>query len=133
MSQYKYIANGWHKFAELDIYADGCQPDRPSHDSGADYFEAETVDGLIAKLAEHVNQKDLSNVILDSCDERGRVDIQVYEDSDGYAADAHDLAQWKEGKKELWLACYTFHVERIETSDDFTLADSVADKTIYSS
>lgn len=105
----KYLATGWFKYTEEDVFATGCIV-KSSIDGGHDTFTGATVDELIAQCAKFAGTDDLSNCLLDSCDEAGRLDVQVYENASGSPASAKELADWKEGKERLWLATYTFQL-----------------------
>ena len=52
-------------------------------------------------------------VVLDACEEDGRVDVQVLETADSYTVDAWQVEKWKRGELALWAATYTFMVEEV--------------------
>ena len=109
----QYETTGWFKDAEEDIYEDGCQLDTGFCFSGNETFKADTIPELIEQLMSFVGCNDRESVLIDSCDEAGRIDIQTMETEEGYPATESDLATWKQGRKRLWLACYSFHVEKV--------------------
>ena len=113
MKTAKYEINGWTKFAEEDNFDKGCIPDA-QHNDGQDQFCADSVQGVIDKASDFVGNDDKENILLNSCDEIGRLDIQVMEDDDGTAASKAQVESWKKGECRLWLACYTFHVQEVE-------------------
>lgn len=119
-----YETRGWIKYAEEDVYANGCQPETGSAASGSDGFAAETVDVLIQKLQEFVGSTSDVDVLRDSCDEPGRVDVQVYETDDASPATPEQIKRWKRGEVRLWLATYTFHVQRV-TRETVSVAPAV--------
>jgi hypothetical protein len=53
-------------------------------------------------------------------DEPGRIDIQTLNTRDNHPAQPEDIRLWKEGKKKLWCATYTFRVQTV-TRDTPTL------------
>ena len=108
-----YETTGWFKDANEDIYADGCRLEGGYACDGNDTFKADTVDDLIGQIMSFVGCEDRDSVLLDSCEEPGRIDIQIMETDDGFLATESDLATWKQGRKRLWLVCYTFHVEKV--------------------
>jgi hypothetical protein len=57
------------------------------------------------------------DVLINSCDEIGRVDIQQMENDEGYSASKDQIKAWKNGKQRLWLACYTFNIEQVSDVD----------------
>ena len=126
----KYIAMGWIRHTEEDIYNDGCQPQTSATSGGHDTFNAPTLDALIKQCAAFEGQQDLKNCLLDSCEEAGRLDVQVYEDAEGVAADERDFERWKEGKQKLWLVTYTFNLLKAEK---VVLSRNVEDPSLYAS
>lgn len=108
-----------HKFAEEDIYGDGCQP---GTSTGA-RIDINLTGGSAAEVIEKARQY----LGADKCEVRigggvgeeaaGRVDISMLETGDGGRASAADLAAWREGRRRLWLADYIMHVEKITAED----------------
>jgi len=118
------------RFREEDIFESGCI------DNGGTYVErwrasAGTLDQLIEMIMEHCGTEDKKNVLLNSCDEKGRIDVQVYETEDGTTATEADMAQWKKGKCRLWLTNYSFHVERVQRESDLDLSMLVSNVQEY--
>jgi len=112
--QTQYETTGFFKTAEIDDYENGCQFEGgSSSEDNHTRFAADTMEGVIEKLRDFVGSDSLDDVLHDSCDEIGRVDIQIMETDEGITADKHDLAAWKAGEQRLWLACYTFNVEKV--------------------
>ena len=106
-------ARGWIKLSEEDSYLTGCQPDTCMMHSGRDTFSADTVDDLIDQVMSFAGCEDRDSVLLDSCEEPGRLDIQIMETDEGYPATESDLASWRQGHKRLWLTCYTFYAKKV--------------------
>jgi hypothetical protein len=107
-----YQARGWMKFAEVDDWEQGCLRQGGTCTEGNDTFRAPTIGALVEKLRLFCDA-DAEGVLLDSCDELGRVDIQKMENADGLTpTDAEEVA-WKMGELKLWAATYTFRVEKI--------------------
>lgn len=119
-----YQAEGWFKMAEEDIYEDGCQPNSGSVSDGKDIFKAETLDGLFKELLSFTGAE-TKEMQLNSCDELGRVDICTMENDYGYSASKQQLAEWKDGKIQLWYCIYTFTVEKI-TAETVNLEEITA-------
>lgn len=109
-----YQTQGWMKFYEEDTYKDGCIGTGSSN-SGNEVFTANTIGGLLDKLRCFTNCVSNRDILLDSCEEIGRVDIQTMEDDNGNTITPHQYAQWKQNKCRLWACTYTFHVELIHS------------------
>ena len=109
----KYEVNGWFKFAEQDHWEEGCDPDTGFSFSGDDRYRSATIEDLLKQIRDFVGVPSDYEIELDSCDEDGRVDIQVLETADGYTADDRDIEKWKKGDLALWYATYSFMVERV--------------------
>lgn len=105
-----YTVNGFSGDAEEDIWKDGCQPDTRLNKSDDTNIRADTKEELIDKVASYFNcGKD--NIMLDPCgDEDGRIDVQRYENEEGYSASESEVEKWKLGRCRLWLATYTGYV-----------------------
>ena len=109
-----YQANGWAKFYEEDIYAEGCLPHTGGMITGNDLFKSETLDGLLNELLAFTGAN-YEDIQLNSCDEVGRVDISVMEDDRGSMATRKQIEAWKEGEVRFWDCIYTFQVEKIQS------------------
>lgn len=105
MNKTYYQVNGWSKFSEVDNYKEGCDPETTNNFCG---LVSDSVDGIIKRCMEFVGAES-----LDSCEEEGRLDIQVMETDEGIIAGDYDIKAWKKGSKRLWLCCYTFNVSLI--------------------
>jgi hypothetical protein len=125
-----YIATGWLKHSEQDNYNDGCDPATSCTTGGHDSFSAGTIEDLIIKLSMFAGQSDLKNVILDSCEEAGRVAIQVYENKSGDPAQDYEITAWKAGSQDLYLCTYSFYVLKTEK---IVLSRHVKNKDLYAS
>lgn len=111
MKKQAYEVNGWRKFTEEDSYKHGCIGDA-HYDGGKDTFTADTVPELVEKCRAFCGGT-VDGVLLDSCDEDGRLDIQVTEDDDATPASESQIEAWKRGELRLLAACYTFTVELV--------------------
>jgi len=106
--------SGWCKQWEQDVYKEGCQPGTSGLITGSETFTHETQEEMIADLMAFVDTDDKENVLINSCDEPGRIDIQKMETDDADTPSPEAMQRWKQGKQSLWLATYTFHVELVE-------------------
>lgn len=110
-----FEVNGWSKFVEEDIFAEGCIPETSCYYSDKTMrFQASTVDDLIKSVMEFVGCANRAEVELDACDEAGRIDIQMLESDEGNPASPREIEQWRAGNCRLWLANYTFYAEFVD-------------------
>lgn len=103
--------NGWLKLAEEDNWENGCDGSATQF-SGSDRFTAETLPELLDRLKGFSGGED-SGVLLNSCGEEGRIDIQVYENAEGIPASQSEMDRFKKGECRVWLATYSFYVEEV--------------------
>lgn len=107
----KYRISGWYGLAELDVFADGCQGGAFIKEVKAP-LEARTQAEMVTLICDFFGcTADALN--LEDTEEPGRVDVQVYENADGYTATAAEVEAWKAGKLQLWLVTYSGHLEKV--------------------
>jgi len=105
---------GWMKYAEEDIFEDGCQLNSTTTAFGDDRWSAPTVSNLVEQLRAFVPfTSDGDAMQLDACEELGRIDISGMETIDGNEPTVSQLEDWKRGEYRLWYVTYTFQVERV--------------------
>lgn len=109
MSTY-YEARGYVKFGEEDIYSEGCQPNTSFGDMGNDIFYGEDCKTIIKNCQEFCGSTRANELIFDSCNELGRLDISVFENEDAYPASQQEIKQWKKGKIKLYNCIYSFQI-----------------------
>jgi len=107
-----FIARDLFKFAEEDIFADGCQPGTSTAYIVDMTFTGKTPQEVIRKIADFLGVDD-DAIERNACDEKGRVDFALLEDEDSSQLSAHQLAQWKKGEIKAWYAVYTAHIEKV--------------------
>ena len=105
-----YLVNGWIKLIDQDDYEKGCIGQTTMFD-GRDTFESDDLNALIDKLKEFSGHDD---ILLNSCDEIGRIDIQGLEDTYSCPPTNSEIEQWKKGEKILYAVTYTFYVYKCE-------------------
>jgi hypothetical protein len=98
------------KMAEEDSWEHGCVIGTESSSNYDETFEADSLDKLLVQLKDHFDVT-MDAILLDSCDEAGRIDIQRIETGDSDVPSAVELCAWKQGKLKLWAATYTYYVE----------------------
>ena len=108
-----YIVNKVFKFSEEDSYKDGCLPESASNSIIDVTFTNNTLAGLLEELK---NFTGCDDILLNSCDEIGRVDLQGYETLEGYKATDNEYEAWKNAKKKLFHTTYTAYVYKAELS-----------------
>lgn len=96
--------------SDIDNYENGFTGEYEYY-SGNDIFQAETIEGLIEQLKAFTGHDD---VLINSCEEDGRIDIQGMEDRHGMVASNYQLEAWRAGNIGLYSVCYTFQVYKAE-------------------
>lgn len=123
----QFEVRGWIKFGEVDNYQEGCDPATGFHHSGTDYFKANTIQEVIEKCQNFVSSDSKEDLILDSCEDIGRLDISLLENEDGYKASKQEIKQWKQRKVTLYNVIYTFNLELV-TRESVSLTKSFVTK-----
>ena len=108
-----YEIRGLIKFAEEDIYNEGCQPDTTQHHEIPLNYKADTLAGLLKKVMQDFSLE-VDDLQLNACEELGRLDFSRMEDVNSTKANKYQLEQWREGLTKLWNANYTARVEKVE-------------------
>ena len=107
-----YIVMGIEKVWEKDDYVNGCIGKQ--HYTKIDVsFKSTDLKGILDKLREFTGCDD---ILLNSCDEQGRVDLQGHETANGGAAPESDMQLWKDGKIKLYSVTYTALIYKAELS-----------------
>ncbi|MCP3921319.1 MAG: hypothetical protein GY714_01910 [Desulfobacterales bacterium] len=106
--------------SELDNFKKGCDPstgcsrflDEPL------VFEADTLKELLKEIKKFFNVSQ-SGLLLNSCDELGRLDVQTHSLTlDGLRCSYNrTVKDFKTGKRDLWLNDICGHVTKIESPD----------------
>jgi len=100
------------KFVEEDNYENGCNPDTAQGWTVDIKFKAETIEELIKQITEFYGVEE-EDIEINSCDEDGRIDINIMENSEGYKATEREIEAWKQGLKKLYSAIYTYNIEKV--------------------
>lgn len=111
-----YQINGFLKFAEVDNYENGCDPDTSYTQDVQVRFTGKTAMEVIEKAAEFIGVEtkgENNGVELNACDEKGRVDFAKMEDSDGTTPSKAQMAAWKQGRETLYYVVYSAYVEKV--------------------
>ena len=115
-----YLVNGLLKFAEEDNYQSGRVIGTAFSDCINATFTGKTLaftgETLAALLEDLKIFTGCDDILLNSCNEQGRVDLQGYETADGSTASASDMQLWKDGKIKLYAVTYTAYVYKAELS-----------------
>jgi hypothetical protein len=112
-----YQITGFTKFAEIDVFQDGCQPESGQSHYFDSLIQNTDIDSLIETAMGLLGVEDKKNVILNACEDIGRIDLMAYERDSGLSASESDMAQWRDGKLQLWSVIYTAHITQIMESD----------------
>lgn len=111
--QKQYEANGWIKTIEEDIYANGCIPESCKVITGDDIFKSTSLLDVINQCQCYAGTQEKEASVFDSCDEKGRLDVSIMENADGFPASTREIASWKEGKIELYSCTYSFNINLV--------------------
>lgn len=101
------------KHSSQDIYKEGCLPDSDETTFLEHDFDAGSISACVAKAAKFLGITDKDNILINSCDEPGRIDFQVMEDSQGLPASERELKHWKTGDCKLWLCNYSAYIHKV--------------------
>lgn len=111
-----YIVQGYMAIAELDNFENGCHGKSQTEFVKASDWEckADTLKELVQKLTSEFNGEN-DCVMLNSCEELGRIDLQVYQRQafDNAKPSAKTLENWKAGKIDIYLTDYIFNVQQV--------------------
>lgn len=110
-----YQASCVFRFTEEDVYSEGCLPETSITSVYDIEFKNSSLDQLIKMIQEHFGVTD-NECLFNSCEEKGRLDIQLLEDENGYKAYPSDIKLWKKNQKRLWLATYILQIDYIKAS-----------------
>lgn len=116
MKQY-YEVKGWSKFGEEDVYKEGCIPSTSFGDSGNDTFTGQTIKACIKECQDFCGSDSKDDLLLDACDEQGKLDISIMENEEGYPASEHEIKLWKKQKIKLFNCIYSFKIRLITTQE----------------
>jgi hypothetical protein len=108
-----FVIKGFSGYTEEDVFNDGCQLGTGRTYSYDIAFQNETLRGLIEDLKEHFSVND-DALLIDACEEEGRIDIQRMEDAYGCVASNSELELWRKGEFNLYLADYSCMVSKSE-------------------
>jgi hypothetical protein len=103
---------GFLKNVEVDDFENGCDPDTSETSFDDTRFLGENEQDIINKIKEYY-QVDDDALILNSCGESGRIDIQRMENAGGCQASKKEIEEWEKGKKTLYAAYISTNVEKI--------------------
>ena len=96
-----YFVNGLLKFAEEDSYQSGCVAGTAVSYHINITFTGKTLAALLENLKIFTGCDD---ILINSCDEQGRIDLQGY------------MQLWRDGKKKLYAVTYTAYAYKAELS-----------------
>lgn len=84
-------------------------------------FEGQTIEECLEEFKDFVSYNlDDNAVMLNACEETGRIDINVLENNAGYPAGHTEQRLWKKGELKLYNAIYTgYMVMRVDANVDF--------------
>lgn len=107
-----YQTNKGFKSSEEDVYGEGCIPNSGINCIVDISFNGNSTDDIINQIKNYFDVDD-DYLLLDSCEENGRIDIQLHENENGDKASDNEIKQWINGKLSLWLCTYTYRILKI--------------------
>ena len=108
----KYETRGALKFAEKDVFAEGCVFDG-AYTTFVDYpIQSDSLPALLNSIADFVGCE-VSDLELNACDEPGRIDAGVMESAEGYKATPNQIERWKTGNCDLWNCVYSLQIDEV--------------------
>ena len=121
----QFVVNGYHAYAEVDNFENGCLSEGGKNEfmpaSGWE-CKADSFPELLDNLKREFKATSDDDFLLNSCDELGRLDLQVYQREAFNCANVSEASMkaWKAGTMDLYLTCYTFQVSFVVTEIDLT-------------
>ena len=122
----KYQITGIHAHIKVDDISKGLINLETKSEN--EYYHKLTISAksqskLLEKIKHHFEVDGVSkgNILLNSCGESGRIDVQRFENNSGELANAKQLEDFTEGRRTLNFATYTMHLEKVQSvtwSDD---------------
>ena len=110
----KYQIKGLLKFAELDNYENGCDPDTSTTQYIELTFVGDTAEQAIQECAKFFGISE-EGIERNACDEDGRVDFARTETEDTDEPSKAELKSFERGEIDLYYCVYSGTVEKIET------------------
>lgn len=114
------IAELQYVMSEKDHYENGCNG-KIMENYWKWEIQAENEEQLLSKIANEFYRVSVDNIVINPCgDELNRLDVQLTtsEEFSTLACDEWELIEWKQGKREAFLTCFTFLVFEV---NPFTL------------
>lgn len=112
------LSNNVISHSEKDVFIQGCVGGSTTefHDIG-EFFTTDNLQLIIDKINEFCGSKDNANLLINSCDENGRIDCQVLtvKPHKFNTVSQKSLDSWTNGERDLYLNDVSF---TIETSTD---------------
>ncbi|UUW39250.1 hypothetical protein [Vibrio phage Artemius] len=103
-----YLAKFNLKISEIDNFENGCDPFKSETQFINDLtFESDSLTSLMTKICKHFNVR-MDSVLLNSCDEIGRIDVQTYTKTLKGNKCTYDkyCEGFKNGEFDMWLNCF---------------------------
>lgn len=102
--------------SEKDIFNEGCVGQSTTEFHDIDQVITDKLEIIIDKINGFCGSLDNANLLINSCDEDGRIDCQVLtvKPHRFNKVSTKSLALWKNGEKDLYLNDISFYVETSE-------------------
>lgn len=109
-----YNINFYEKFSEEDVYSEGCKADTGRCYGLKISFEGDNLTSLMCDVCTYFGVE-MSDLVLNSCEDEGRIDVMILENDDGYPPSELERREWVQGRCRLWHSVYTGRLTRSET------------------
>lgn len=100
------------KHIEEEVFQEGRIPETGYTFEVDIKFCATTLDELINKITEYYSVEAF-DIKLNSCGEKGRIDITIQENDNSFKPTLHEIQQWKEKQEKLYIAIYTYRICKV--------------------
>lgn len=108
----KYETKGALKFAERDIFAEGCISEG-AYSTFVNYpMQADSLDAILNSISDFIGCEK-STIDVNACGEPGRIDAAIMESAEGYPATENQIERWKTGNCDLWYCVYSFYFDEV--------------------
>jgi len=114
MEEYYETSMGFG-FSEEDDFENGCLDGGHIFDLGIQ-FKSSCVRELIEQIKAHYGVDD-DEIMLNSCKDIGRIDIQKLEDGDSRELTKANERLWKQGKIKAYNVIYTYYVYKVQREE----------------
>lgn len=107
------ICFGYIKFSEEDNWENGCIGNSSSY--FVNYNIRGSKEEIIRQIQDITGEISTDNFDFNSCDEQGRIDIQIQENENGERLTEKEWEQFKSGEINTYLSTYSFQFYKLSS------------------